>query len=216
MVELGTRTLTSVPPSESAASNRFTLSGPWQHSAEINRSRFQAFAEPLIDLDSWEARLAELSDASASHACWAWKFDQHYRSADAGEPAGSAGRPILAAITGQQLDRVLVVVLRWFGGIKLGVGGLVRAYGGTAAECLRNAPRIALVEQMAGDLHCSFEHADAVHRLLAAHHASITGSTFTSEGVQLRIRLPRALQSALQHALAGATRGRATLVPVQD
>ncbi|MGQ0800022.1 MAG: IMPACT family protein [Pseudomarimonas sp.] len=201
---------------ESASCDRFTLSAPWRHSAEINRSRFHAIAEPLGDLDSWEARLADLSDPSASHACWAWKFDQHYRSADAGEPAGSAGRPILAAINGQQLDRVLVVVLRWFGGIKLGVGGLVRAYGGTAAECLRCAPRVALVEQVLGELHCGFEHADAVHRLLAAHHASITESTFTSAGVQLHIRVPCAALPELQHSLAGATRGRARLVPAPD
>jgi putative IMPACT (imprinted ancient) family translation regulator len=58
---------------------------------------------------------------------------------DDGEPAGTAGRPILQAIEGQGMDRVVVVVKRWYGGIKLGAGGLMRAYGGTAAECLRRA-----------------------------------------------------------------------------
>ncbi len=68
-----------------------------------------------------------------------------YRSNDDGEPGGTAGRPILAAIDGQGFDRVAVVVTRWYGGIKLGAGGLVRAYGGAAAECLRAAPRRPLV-----------------------------------------------------------------------
>src|SRR3546814_18000784 len=75
----------------------------------------------------------------ATHNCWAWRIGDDYRSNDDGEPAGTAGRPILAAIDGQGMDRVVVVVTRWFGGIKLGAGGLVRAYGGTAAECLRRA-----------------------------------------------------------------------------
>ncbi|XVF17345.1 hypothetical protein REPUB_Repub10bG0112900 [Reevesia pubescens] len=63
-----------------------------------------------------------------------------YRSNDDGEPSGTAGKPIHSAIVSSGLDRVMVVVIRYFGGIKLGTGGLVRAYGGVALECLRNAP----------------------------------------------------------------------------
>jgi hypothetical protein len=85
------------------------------------------------------------SPTDATHNCWAWRIGGDYRSSDDGEPAGTAGRPILAAIDGQGFDRVMVVVTRWFGGIKLGAGGLVRAYGGAAAECLRTAPRVPLV-----------------------------------------------------------------------
>lgn len=64
----------------------------------------------------------------------------HYRSNDDGEPSGTAGKPIHSAIVSSGIDRVMVVVIRYFGGIKLGTGGLVRAYGGVASECLRNAP----------------------------------------------------------------------------
>jgi len=74
-----------------------------------------------------QAALAGLIDADATHNCWAWRYGTHSRSSDDGEPAGTAGRPILAAIDGQGLDRLLVVVTRWYGGIKLGAGGLVRA-----------------------------------------------------------------------------------------
>jgi putative IMPACT (imprinted ancient) family translation regulator len=90
-----------------------------------------------------------------------------YRSSDDGEPAGTAGRPILAAIDGQGFDRVMVVVTRWFGGIKLGAGGLVRAYGGAAAECLRTAPRVPLVGMRTLVL-AGFDDLGSVHAALAA------------------------------------------------
>ena len=68
-----------------------------------------------------------------------------YRSSDDGEPSGTAGRPILAAIEGERLDQVCVMVTRWFGGVKLGTGGLVRAYGGAARAVLQDAPRREVV-----------------------------------------------------------------------
>ena len=130
--------------------NRDTLAAPVQFAIEVRRSRFQARATP-IESESDVARfLREVHDASASHHCWAWRLGQAYRSSDDGEPGGSAGRPILAAIDAQGFDRVMVVVLRWFGGTKLGTGGLVRAYGGCAAECLRTAPRLALMRLRLG------------------------------------------------------------------
>ncbi|KAE9466211.1 hypothetical protein C3L33_01864, partial [Rhododendron williamsianum] len=65
-----------------------------------------------------------------------------YRSNDDGEPSGTAGKPIHSAIVSSGVDRVMVVVIRYFGGIKLGTGGLVRAYGGVAAECLKNSTTV--------------------------------------------------------------------------
>jgi putative IMPACT (imprinted ancient) family translation regulator len=77
----------------------------------------------------------------ASHHCWAFRLfqDVRARSSDAGEPSGTAGRPILSAIESAGLADVAVVVVRWFGGVKLGTGGLSRAYRDTAAETLRRA-----------------------------------------------------------------------------
>ena len=156
-----------------------------------------------------ESTLASLSDATASHCCWAWRYQQHYRSADAGEPSGSAGRPILAAINGQEIDHVLVVVMRWFGGVKLGIGGLVRAYGGTAAECLRQAPKIALIEYARAELRCGFEFADAVHRLLNHCEVQILQSNYGQEGLLLTLDVPRSSLQKIEHDLADTTRGRA-------
>src|SRR6185437_8147880 len=102
------------------------------------------------------ACLREVADPAATHNCWAWRIGDGYRFNDDGEPGGTAGRPILQAIDGQQMDGVAVVVTRWYGGTKLGAGGLVRAYGGTAAECLRQAGRIALVAMARLGVHCDF------------------------------------------------------------
>ena len=125
-----------------------------------------------------------------------------------GEPAGTGGRPILAAIDGQGCDRVAVVVTRWYGGIKLGAGGLVRAYGGTAAECLRLAERRPLVAMAALELACAFEDLGAVHVALAAHAAEKTGERFEADGAHLALSLPAARVEALQARLRDATRDR--------
>src|SRR3546814_3379804 len=77
---------------------------------------------PVEDADAALQALAEVSVPDATHNCWAWRIGDDYRSNDDGEPAGTAGRPILAAIDGQGMDRVVVVVTRWFGGLKLGAG----------------------------------------------------------------------------------------------
>src|SRR3546814_17687239 len=98
------------------------------HGVEGKHTLFLAHAVPVEDADAALQALAEVSVPDATHNCWAWRIGDDYRSNDDGEPAGTAGRPILAAIDGQGMDRVVVVVTRWFGGIKLGAGGLVRAY----------------------------------------------------------------------------------------
>lgn len=191
--------------------SRQTLAGPASFMLEVKKSRHLAQAAPV---DSPEAALAfieKVADPHATHNCWAWRIGQQYRSSDDGEPAGTAGRPILAAIDGQGLDGVVVVVTRWFGGIKLGAGGLVRAYGGAAAECLRLAPRVTLVDTCEASLVAGFEHAGVVHALLSQHHAEKTGESYAADGLSLRIRLPADRLDALAAALRDATRGQARL-----
>lgn len=109
----------------------FTLKAPCTYQEEIRKSRFLALAAPVSSAAEAQAFIQRASDPSASHNCWAWKVGNQYRSSDDGEPGGTAGRPMLAAIEGQGFDRVAVVVTRWYGGIQLGTGGLARAYGGS-------------------------------------------------------------------------------------
>ena len=122
-----------------------TLVAPCQYAMEIRKSRFVAHAAPVASAEQALAFLREMSTPAASHNCWAYRIDADYRSHDDGEPGGSAGRPILQAIEGQGMDRVMVIVTRWFGGVLLGTGGLIRAYGGTASACLRASRIIELM-----------------------------------------------------------------------
>ncbi|KAF1705291.1 MULTISPECIES: IMPACT family protein [Pseudoxanthomonas] len=185
-----------------------TLAAPATHALEVRHSRFLAHAAPVDAPAAAMAFIARASEPEATHNCWAWRIGQEYRSSDDGEPAGTGGRPILAAIDGQGCDRVAVVVTRWYGGIKLGAGGLVRAYGGTAAECLRLAERRPLVAMAALELACAFEDLGAVHVALAAHAAEKTGERFEADGAHLSLSLPAARVEALQARLRDATRDR--------
>jgi uncharacterized YigZ family protein len=186
------------------------LTAPAEHEIEVKHSRFRARALPLSANDDPMARLAEASDPAATHNCWAWRLGDAYRSSDDGEPAGTAGRPILAAIDGQGFDRVLVVVTRWYGGIKLGAGGLVRAYGGAAAECLRTAPRAPLVAMATLRLACPFDLIGAVHQALAQFDAEKLDESFDSTGARITLRLPGDRADAFREHLRNATRDQAT------
>lgn len=152
--------------------------------------------------------LAEVADPTANHNCWAYRIGDDHRSSDDGEPSGTAGRPILAAIDGQGLDRVLVVVARWFGGIKLGAGGLVRAYGGVAAECLRTAPRRPIVRYVRVRIACDFPDSTEVHDALAQCRGIKTSERFDATGAILGARVPEGSVPALKNRLRDATRGR--------
>lgn len=192
-------------------SDRQTLAGPARFELEVKRSRHLAQAAPVADPDAALAFVAAHGDASANHNCWAYRIGAAYRSSDDGEPAGTAGRPILAAIEGQEVDQVVVVVTRWFGGIKLGAGGLARAYGGAAAECLRQAPRRTLVAWREATLEAGFEMAGTLHALLAQCGAHKLDEAFLPGGVRLLVRVPDAALEALRATLADASRGQARL-----
>jgi uncharacterized YigZ family protein len=188
-----------------------TLAGPATFELEAKRSRFLAQAVPVDSAEAALAFLHGIADPQATHNCWAYRIGADYRSSDDGEPGGSAGRPILAAIEGQGLDQVMVVVTRWYGGTNLGVGGLVRAYGGAAAECLRTAVRRELVAWREADLACGFELANAVHGLLAEFGGEKLDESFDECGLRLRVRLPDYTIDPLALRLRDVSRGTASL-----
>ncbi|WP_166209939.1 IMPACT family protein [Cognatiluteimonas telluris] len=185
-----------------------TLAAPATHAIEVRHSRFLARAATAASVADALAFLAAHADRGATHNCWAYRIGVDYRSSDDGEPAGTAGRPILAAIDGQALDQVVVVVTRWYGGIKLGAGGLVRAYGGAAAECLRTATRRPLVRLCELELRAGFEDLGAVHASLLAHGAAKVAESFESDGVRMQLSLPADQVEALRSRLRDATRDR--------
>lgn len=190
-----------------------TLAAPASHLLEVRHSRFLAQAAAAAAPAAAMEFIARVSDPDATHNCWAWRVGQEYRSSDDGEPAGTAGRPILAAIDGQGYDRIAVVVSRWFGGIKLGAGGLVRAYGGAAAQCLRLATRQPLVAMARLELACAFEDLGTVHAALQAHAAHKTGERFDADGAHLSLHLPASQTDELLAHLRDATRDRIRIAP---
>ena len=185
-----------------------TLAVRAAHTLEVKHSRFIVHVAPVTSPEAALAFLAEVADPAATHNCWAYRIGAQYRFSDDGEPAGTAGRPILAAIDGQGYDQVMAVVTRWFGGIKLGAGGLVRAYGGAAAECLRVAPRQALIAYGEVTISYPFEVTGAVHAALGSFGAEKLDEDFLAEGARLHLRLPANRVEALKMQLRDATRDR--------
>mgnify|MGYP001042889639 CR=1 FL=1 len=186
----------------------YTLTEPSTYQEEIRKSRFMAVAAPARSADEAMLFFAAHSVPEATHNCWAYRIGNAYRFHDDGEPGGTAGRPILQAIEGRQCDRVAVLVVRWFGGVKLGTGGLVRAYGGVAAQCLRLGARVELVEEARLSLHCAFGDMALVQSRLAGFGARIEAEEFDEQGVSWRVAAPRGQLAALIEMFVNATRGR--------
>lgn len=185
-----------------------TLAGALRQETLVKHSRFIVQASPAGTPEAAAAFIAQASDADATHNCWAWRVGETFRSSDDGEPGGSAGRPILAAIDGAGLDQIAVVVTRWYGGIKLGVGGLVRAYGGCTASALREAPRRPLLQMTELEIACSFDDLGHVHAALAAFSAEKQTEAFDANGARLSLQLPADQADALKIHLRDATRDR--------
>ncbi|MEJ5081104.1 MULTISPECIES: IMPACT family protein [unclassified Ochrobactrum] len=190
----------------------FTISRIETITQEIKKSRFLGVAAPVANEQAAKDFLAEHSDLAANHNCWAWRIGQNYRFSDDGEPSGTAGKPILQAIDGQQLDNIAVVVTRWFGGILLGSGGLMRAYGGTAAMCLRQAEKTEVIPVIGFQFGYDFsDHALIKARLTAVEHVTIISENFTATGVEIIGAMPLAVQGELAQLVTDLTRGKAII-----
>jgi uncharacterized YigZ family protein len=178
---------------------------------DIKKSRFLAQTAPIDDPANALAFVSQVGDPLATHNCWAYRIGQQYRFSDDGEPGGTAGRPILQAIEGQGFDRIVVVVTRWYGGIKLGAGGLARAYGGCAAECLRLAERTPIIDMV--DIRVSFDFSilATLQARLRDYSAEKIDERFDAQGVQLHMRLPRDRFDAFSEHFRDLTRGRGTI-----
>ena len=113
-----------------------TLAKPSRTELVIQKSRFIGQALRAQSPDEATELLQQVREPDATHNCWAYRIGEVYRFSDDGEPGGTAGRPMLTTLDGTGLDQVLVVVTRYFGGIKLGTGGLVRAYSQAVRLCL--------------------------------------------------------------------------------
>ncbi len=178
-----------------------TLTGIATHQEEVKNSVFIAYAARAETQEKAFAFLREVlsQHPDASHLCWAYRIGDQYRFSDGGEPGGTAGQPILRAIEGQDLDHVIVGVIRYWGGIKLGAGGLMRAYGGTAAEALRTAQKRVESPQVSIIVEVGFEHISTLYRALDLCSAEQRAEDYHELGVRMTAKLPA---NELEHFLS--------------
>ena len=193
----------------------FTISSLVSYEEDIKKSRFQAFAVPVESEQAVKDFLEQYKDISTTHQCWAWKIGHNVRFNDDGEPSGTAGRPILATIEGNELTNILVLVNRWYGGVKLGTGGLVRAYGGTAGQCLLLAEKIELIEKKKVYFACQFNEWAIFQYELNSQQIEFN-EQYTADGVLVEALLQVHQIEALALKIQDVTRGREALKIVDD
>ena len=183
----------------------------------IRKSRFIGCVEPVADRAAALVRVAALRalHPGAAHVCWALLAGGASAAVDDGEPGGTAGRPMLEVLRHQELDGVLATVVRYFGGVKLGAGGLVRAYTDAVAQALLGADKRPL--QRLQTLRCVLPYAleGWLRRELDAAGA---GALQVSHGmhVELQFSLPESEAAALRRRLDDGGQGRLVWVAPQD
>lgn len=192
----------------------FTLACETKFEEEIKKSRFQAIAACIENELEVKAFLEKHKDISTTHQCWAWKIGHNIRFNDDGEPSGTAGRPILATIEGNDLSNVIVLVNRWYGGLKLGTGGLVRAYGGCAGQCLLLAEKIELIEKCEVVFDCLFNEWAIFQYELKLNDIEYR-EEYTAEGVHVQAKLQIHQIESLMLKVQDVTRGREQLKKVE-
>lgn len=196
-----------------------TLARPVRHETDkVKGSRFIADLAPVVDAAGAEAVIAAVRAEfpDANHHCYAWRLDpagKQTRAYDDGEPGASAGQPILRQLEGKGVTGIVAVVTRYFGGTKLGVGGLMRAYGGAAGEAVDRAELVEVRVQKRALLEYPYEVSGPVEGVLAAFEATAEEPTYGAD-VRCTVRLELERFGAFADELGERTAGRARLTEV--
>jgi uncharacterized YigZ family protein len=190
----------------------YTLAAAVSAEIDIRKSRFIALAIPVADRAAamLELDMLRAQHPGATHVCWALLAGGESGMSDDGEPSGTAGRPILEVLRHHEVDGVLAAVVRYYGGIKLGAGGLVRAYTDAIATAMQLAERIERVAL--GRLQVEVDYADEarVRRWVEqeGHALDDPGYGMT---VRLSIQMPLAVRDQAADAIRDLTHGRAAI-----
>jgi uncharacterized YigZ family protein len=186
-----------------------TIITPVHHELVIKKSRFIACVQPMPDRASAQAVVAALwaQHPGAAHVCWALLAGGQSAAVDDGEPSGTAGRPMLDVLRHQDLEGVLATVVRYFGGVKLGAGGLVRAYTDSVAQALLGAQKVAIIRQQT--LRCTAPYAmeGLVRREVELAQAKLLNVAH-GDDVLFELSLPADAAPALVSRLTEAGHGR--------
>ncbi|WP_422010748.1 IMPACT family protein [Roseateles sp.] len=186
-----------------------TLAATVQHELIVKKSRFLGCVEPCADRAAALARVAALraEHPGAAHVCWALLAGGHSAANDDGEPGGTAGRPMLEVLRHQGLDGVLATAVRYWGGVKLGAGGLVRAYTDCIAQALLTAEKVERVALVALGCELPYELEGRLRRLAEQQGAQLVDVTHQAR-VSMRFSLPVTARAAFIAAIDEAAQGR--------
>ena len=186
---------------------------------EIKRSRFITTVARVATVDEATAFVREVAaeHADATHNCWAYVVGPpgdtgRVGMSDDGEPHGTAGRPMLSVMLHSGVGDVAAVVTRYYGGTKLGTGGLVRAYSGGVQTALATMPRTERVELVGLDIVVPYAAVSALQQLFPTFEAEITGERYQAD-VRFTVSLPGANVAGLRAAVLDVTRGQALISP---
>jgi uncharacterized YigZ family protein len=187
---------------------------------QINRSRFICMMRRCDSIAAAKAFVHELREQypDASHHCYAYIAatpldSQYYGFSDDGEPSGTAGKPMLMALLGSGLGEICAVVIRYFGGVKLGTGGLQRAYGGCVREALERLPTEIKVPQVILQLACSYHQQKDIEHLTRQAKGRVIHCDY-GEKLVLKLSLPIVSRKSLQQQLTALSAGQLQLKEV--
>ncbi|KQB60383.1 MULTISPECIES: YigZ family protein [Acidovorax] len=186
-----------------------TLAAPAHSEIIIKKSRFIGCVQPMADRASAQAAVDALwkQHPGAAHICWALLAGGQSAAVDDGEPGGTAGRPMLDVLRHQDLEGVLATVVRYFGGVKLGAGGLVRAYTDTIAQALLTAPKVTLQRMRTLQCHVPYALEGLLRREIDAADAELVDVQHGTL-VTLQVRLPDAQAAAFVQRIDNNGQGR--------
>jgi uncharacterized YigZ family protein len=189
-----------------------TIKETAEASIRIKGSRFLGLAFPVETSERFKQVLQGRSKQyhDATHNCWAYRILGNDRiksvASDAGEPSGTAGKPILSTIEGRNLLNVAVIVTRYFGGTKLGTGGLARAYADCANMTLDESEVISRVISSQITIRFPYDHVNGVMRIIEKFGGRIEDSVHDQEAT-LSIAIPRSQEDHFRRRLTDACRG---------
>jgi uncharacterized YigZ family protein len=201
---------------EVTSAARYLVPGA-RHRAEqtIDRSRFICTLERVSSAADAQEFLREMNDefSDATHNCWAYLIGapgstDRIGMSDAGEPHGTAGRPMLTVLQHSGVGDIAAIVTRYYGGTNLGTGGLVKAYGGTVQLALATMPRVERIDYLEMIVTIGYESISALQQLLPRFESSSLHEDY-GERATFRLRVPVARADELRAALLDATSGRA-------
>lgn len=186
----------------------YTIQGTGSSQYKEKMSRFLSFALPAYTAEECKELIKKYQNRyhDARHVCWAYMLGPERREwqlSDNGEPSGTAGKPILGQINSMELTDVLVIVVRYFGGIKLGTSGLIQAYREAAREALENAGVKEMRQMVRLRLEVPYAKAEGVMRIVKQPDVRIVDQTFDNQ-CGLEIEFPLDMEAELRGRLGNA------------